>query len=580
MLMSELIELYSDLSVDQPINENSLPIASIGTCYARGICTFELTGEYQQTQGWFSIKGDNSGTGMCVVCAKADFSDLYETGQLEIRKGFFYCDHGATGGLKGRKVTRTLKKKEKKTLDSTTPNYLPIDLETYVPPKTLIEAASRGICTFAVTGKNYTLQPYFTIKGGRPGFGMCYICANADFADMIKNGQLEYQGEGKFFCDHAVEGGLEGRQVTRYPIKKAIIYDVNADSTQSQFDFIVDKNISEFTGLTRYDQMEIFATKHLLKRGDKAKIDESDIPNPDGKTTYHGSYFNLIRKCWDNHAGMVVTPDVMWFVTMNQLANFIKDHPDSFRSIFTDDPIAKKKLTFIVPYLTIDIIIDGLKKVIPGVGEFDSKRIVDLFNPSCSTSTHKSKEAIAASFCDAMEAYYSYAIAKCGVSKIRVLGMPKDWLKLVEHTQGLINLFSHLDTSNNDVKKMVNYLNSVKTHFAKIAQMNGEIWKNFYRVDQCGSGHDMIKGWFTDFYSLCYTSRGDFMIITDFKEGATVNFKDEHLSPPIKYKMCYGIFSSTLVDGFLVPNFNRVRINEGPSEPETNVEKPSQNIVF
>jgi hypothetical protein len=167
------------------------------------------------------------------------------------------------------------------------------------------------------------------------------------------------------------------------------------------------------------------------KELDRRKIDESkvkyelDTIEPDSKF-YHRNYLTYLEKCWADHLGIVITPDIFWYTLLSEFATLVKGSPENYRSLFTDSP-EKKDIIVVSGSLTVmplDALVKALKRQVPSD--------TSLFFPNLSF-TKNSGHAFLASFCDICSPYYNYMMYMCGFPYIDVKGSIEDWKLLKEH---------------------------------------------------------------------------------------------------------------------------------------------------
>src|SRR3990167_9458970 len=131
----------------------------------------------------------------------------------------------------------------------------------------------------------------------------------------------------------------------------------------------------------------------------------------------HTNYLEYLQMAWGSHHGIILSPDIFWFILLNESASHIKDNSEHYRSLFTTAKEGEGKTKIIVPTLdpqliSLDLIADELKKLVP--------TDIDIFIPKFSTSTPASAFAFKSAFADAMSPYYDYMMLLCGISKIQL----------------------------------------------------------------------------------------------------------------------------------------------------------------
>lgn len=263
---------------------------------------------------------------------------------------------------------------------------------------------------------------------------------------------------------------------------------------------------------------------------------QNNLPQKDA--IYHNNYLEYLQKAWADHYGVVIKPDIIWYILLTEIASIIKENPETYRHLFTNSN-DKKTITLICGDPTIiplDQLMAVLKQVVPTNTE--------TFLPTFSTSNDKSTNAFYAAFADAVSPFYDYCTLLCGIPFIDVQGTKEDWLQL--------------QTSWNQIKDLLNeheYFERVNNILTNIIESNDDFWKNMFYVKRCGSGHqEEIYGWITDLFRKPVKSQ---RFVHNFPtQVSIVNYKD--LTHEKDFQMIQGLFSSSPQDEFLVPEFGYV----------------------
>ena len=273
--------------------------------------------------------------------------------------------------------------------------------------------------------------------------------------------------------------------------------------------------------------------------GDKnLEFANSNIKSPN---FLHKNYLEYLSICWNNHLGIAINPDVIWYVLLCELAAIIKEAPDLYRDLFTesDDKQVICVYTDDAEVLPIESIINVLKNKIPT----DS----DLFLPKFSTSTKNSTNAFYCAFADMCSPYYEYCMFMCGIPKIRILGNKNDWEKLQNTWIDCIGLV--VDKN----KELSNYALVVTSILQTILDKfdSPEFWKDIFELNRCGSGSQYeVSGWFKDLFR----EKPSIKFINNYPSNISiVDYKN--LSTQESFSMRTGIFSSVLDNNFLIPDF-------------------------
>lgn len=264
---------------------------------------------------------------------------------------------------------------------------------------------------------------------------------------------------------------------------------------------------------------------------------------PDTADAYVKGYFGYLECAYNSHQGVVISPTLIWYTVLAELAGHIKGNAEHYRPLFTDSP-GKKDITvhgWAEDGIDPREFVGQLRDLVP-MG-------VDLFLPEFSTATESYDIAASAAFCDAVSPYYNYMMLACGISRVRVEGTVQDW----------DNLLAHLDAVAGRLDKAAKWSQTIRPHIAKMrAAAAGEVdvdfWKRIYTEKRCGSGSQVIvNGWFKDFAmtqpSLAYPE--------NFPPHIS-NVEVTQVETGRKYKFSTGVLHATLEDGYLVPQFSYI----------------------
>jgi len=262
---------------------------------------------------------------------------------------------------------------------------------------------------------------------------------------------------------------------------------------------------------------------------------------PEGQDAYHKNYLEYLCQCYGRHFGAVVSPELLWFTVLSELAEHIKANAEHYRHLFTtsDEQVDVSVLSLDLEVMPIGVLLEYVQRVCP----MDASRFV----PEFSTSTPRSHTATMSLFLDAVSPYYSYSMYACGIPDIMLRGTREDWVLFQERLQDLQGV----------VDKAAPYLERVGARIAQIVgcydgELDVDFWIGMFSNERCGSGGEVLcKGWYPEEFFMTYPKLGK---PDNFPtQVAQVNYKQ--LDTGLEYKMFQGLFSSTLQDGFLVPDF-------------------------
>jgi hypothetical protein len=241
----------------------------------------------------------------------------------------------------------------------------------------------------------------------------------------------------------------------------------------------------------------------LFPQVNQEKIVESTVAAPSDSVLMHKNYLHYLTLAWSNHFSVVISPDIIFYTVLCEIADEILTSPDDFRHLFTDS--AQKKgimsLTHDVTKIDLNSLINGIAVNVP----VDAS----IFTADFSCSTVESRLAIQSAFCEAMSAYYFYMSTLCGIPRVKVLGTKQDW-EIVE------NKFHRMRTEvfNQDgtaEQTMSQYLKRAEEQIRKIyTTRDPEFWKEMFSINNCSSGHtDVVEGWINQFYRKGYAHKSD-----------------------------------------------------------------------
>lgn len=255
---------------------------------------------------------------------------------------------------------------------------------------------------------------------------------------------------------------------------------------------------------------------------------------------YHRNYMRYLEKCWAEHLGIIVTPDILWYTLLCELASVVKSDPDKYRSLFSrsqdkQDIVIMTGEPVVMP---LSILVEKLKQYVPT----DS----DLFMPDFTTSSMRSRHAFRAAFCDMCSPYYRYMMLMCGFPAIDVRGTVEDYTQICDNWDKISQLFNSHGAWFARVKEIMS--NCVKN------LENPDWWIKMFSLERCGSGGQVLtSGWFSQLFletpEIAYPENFPSCVsVVDYKQ----------LDYNKNYRMMDGLFMSRMEGDFLVPNFGFV----------------------
>jgi hypothetical protein len=298
---------------------------------------------------------------------------------------------------------------------------------------------------------------------------------------------------------------------------------------------LLDSSLQPLSSTITVGQRQRFLNTIVENNNCNRKYIQNSIP--EDAAFLHRGYLDYLGKCYGQHYGVVVTPHLIWYTIIAEVANHCKQHSEVYRSFYTKDSQEKVDVVCIgnIASTGIDFVafIAKLQRLVPGP--------MDIFFP-----TFSSTPVCATAFMDAASPYYKYSMMLCGIPRVRVEGTVEDWNVLLQHLQDVAKHFHLLE----------NWVTQIQAHILKIRDAvlgaaDISFWKNMYYTTRCGSGHQTeIQGWITDFI----IQKPKLRYLENFPPHVSV-VKVRQIETNELFQVCAGILYSDLKDGFIEPSF-------------------------
>jgi hypothetical protein len=203
-----------------------------------------------------------------------------------------------------------------------------------------------------------------------------------------------------------------------------------------------------------------------------------------------------IGLAFNDHRPLVLSPDCVWLLVAQGLANHVNANAEELRSRFVSH---SGKFTLSVR--RDDFIKGSPENPWPEVFSEFSERLRehlgaethDLLLPSFSTTGAVERAAAEVVLLDAVQSYFSYEFATaCGIPQVVLEGTPDDWETLAERTRGLERF---------GLEWWTRSLGPILDQFVAASQgrADARFWRSIYNWDG-GSGGPYISGWNTAFF--------------------------------------------------------------------------------
>jgi hypothetical protein len=259
---------------------------------------------------------------------------------------------------------------------------------------------------------------------------------------------------------------------------------------------------------------------------------------------YHLSYLEYLEKCWGDHQGIVMSPDIIWFTLLSEFASLVKADSKVYRHLFTDSD-DKKEISVPSGSLTVmplGTLVHHLRKHVPS----DSSVYFPIFG-----FTKNSDLAFLSAFGDMCSPYYEYSMYLCGFPYIDVKGNLDDWKLLQDHWCKL-----RLIVQGNQ-EWVLRVDNCIDAIIDNVTYCNINFWKSIFSLKKCGSGHQTeVSGWFSELFAI----QPRVKYVSNFPSHvSSICYKQ--LQTGQQYRMSTGLLSSFQESEFMVPIFSSVVFN-------------------
>lgn len=264
--------------------------------------------------------------------------------------------------------------------------------------------------------------------------------------------------------------------------------------------------------------------------------------------------------CFQEHIPFGLRPEVLWNTILSQVAIEIRLNPETYRSLFTDS--SEKKLLSVEKDTLRQGHPEGWNEAIglfeePLRGVIPSSIAEICLDRNLSTCGQVENLAHLVTFMDAASPFYSYKVwTLCGIPSIAIFGTLEDWDSLIKGVELLMPLFPALTDYFTDIEPA---LVSIKDSVAGNLQI--DFWRSIFKRNN-ESGGSTITGWLTKFFAFHQGPNGLYRKQPS-RQGynpdkfpssvSSVDFIWNYFGTEIPMKLCGGVLSSEMIEGFLTP---------------------------
>lgn len=324
----------------------------------------------------------------------------------------------------------------------------------------------------------------------------------------------------------------------------------NRDDAINQVPRLIDRVIKEpskWNWQTQTTTTAEYVTSYTLPEKPVPEKSPLEHRYPHSGVFYHTSYLEYLETAYALHRSAVITPDILWYQIISEIAKAVKADPEQHRMLYTT---SDEKTDIVVDATIENLAVELIKAIRPHMPVNPDKFVVGF-----STTNARSHLANMTAFLESASPYYDYFMLACGIPSIRIDGTDEDWNLIQKSVKSLAYEFECCkspvaDWLNGSVAPMLFQINEGR----KNPESAGGFFKDMFHSMRCGSGSErIIDGWFSRKFFMSYPS--DLAKLDNFSTGVSYfQFKDLNNNTDHRFYSFLG--HSEMVDGFLMPVFD------------------------
>ncbi|GCD97350.1 DUF4419 domain-containing protein [Embleya hyalina] len=254
-----------------------------------------------------------------------------------------------------------------------------------------------------------------------------------------------------------------------------------------------------------------------------------------------------MHMCFSAHLPLALSPDVLWYVVVHEVAVHVRLDAETYAELFTDTPGQRRTIVVRDDAAPLDWgrsigLVRGPLRARIGTAT------ADLFQPSFSTTTAADATAVLVALMDVVGPYYDFHwTTLCGIPRIRLEGTDEDWRLLAARVRGLAERFAGL-------RAWFAGLCPVLDTIAATVSGDGvdeEFWRSIYKY-RSASGGASVTGWINAFLAHRYGDSGP-VPKDEFGAGRTAagHFPSHVSKVPFRWETLAGTFDMGFLGGVL-----------------------------
>jgi hypothetical protein len=214
-----------------------------------------------------------------------------------------------------------------------------------------------------------------------------------------------------------------------------------------------------------------------------------------------------IHQAFAAHVPLSLTPDLLWYLIVHEVAEYVRQNPRAHAGVFTDTPQSRQMIVVRDDSLrrgdpsgwrrSVGLVRDRLRAKV-------SDYTMGLFLPRFSTTTEEAQTALLIAFMDVVSPFYEFKwVTLCGIPQIRLEGDAADWRSLHLRAGLLAGEFGGLSGYFAGLLPVLQAIAETASGMAP----DEEFWRSIYKHDG-NSGGPYVTGWITAFFAYIQTKDG------------------------------------------------------------------------
>ncbi|MFD7448342.1 DUF4419 domain-containing protein [Kitasatospora sp. NPDC059827] len=207
------------------------------------------------------------------------------------------------------------------------------------------------------------------------------------------------------------------------------------------------------------------------------------------------------------HLPLSLSPDVLWYAVVHEAAVHVRLNAERYEGLFNATPGGGKRTIQVRDHSLLDADPDWARSIRlvrePLAAEIGPE-LVELFQPSFSTTTPDDVSSVLVALMDVVSPYYEFLwITLCGIPRIRLEGTAEDWALLARKVGELAEWFEPLGPWFDGLRPVLAELAAT----AAGGPVDEEFWRSLYKWES-ESGGNFVSGWITAFFAHTQTEAG------------------------------------------------------------------------